>query len=295
MIIELNPGNYVIGVSGGVDSIVLLDLLKNQPAVQLVVAHYDHGIRADSKKDRQFVQKIAKQLKLPFVYESGELGPTTSEAMARKRRYEFLEKVRKNNDARAIVTAHHQDDLLETAILNILRGTNRRGLTSLGSGPLLIRPMLHLSKKEILAYAKARQLKWYDDPTNDDERYLRNYVRHQIVVKFQAKQRRQLLSIIEKTRQTNEELDKQLVNLMQNELNLQYLDRTWFISLPHEVAKEFLATWFRIQNIGNYDASTLERIVIAAKVGKAGALIDIIDGVSLNLKKDSLALVGLER
>ena len=115
----LQPGTYVVAVSGGVDSMVLLDLLAKQPDIKLIVAHYDHGIRSDSKLDRELVASSAKKYKIPFVYESGNLGPGTSENQARIARYNFLRKVQKESKADAIVTAHHQDDALETAILNI--------------------------------------------------------------------------------------------------------------------------------------------------------------------------------
>src|SRR5215471_4228206 len=94
MKIELEPGKYVVAVSGGVDSMVLLDVLKDVPGLQLVVAHYDHGMRGDSGQDRQLVQEAAAHYGLPFAYEEGKLGVRTSEAAARDARYQFLRRVR---------------------------------------------------------------------------------------------------------------------------------------------------------------------------------------------------------
>jgi tRNA(Ile)-lysidine synthase TilS/MesJ len=96
------------------------------------------------------------------------LGPKTSEAKARDARYKFLEEVKAVNKAKAIVTAHHQDDVLETAILNMLRGTGRRGLTSLQNRKNLIRPLLKFSKAAIKNYAKSHKLKWREDSTNEN-------------------------------------------------------------------------------------------------------------------------------
>src|SRR5437764_343012 len=127
------PGKYVVAVSGGVDSVALLDMLARSDDLKLVVAHFDHGIRKDSAKDRKFVEDLAKNYDLPFVYEEGHLGSGTSEAVARGARYDFLHRVKKSHGAQAIITAHHQDDVLETAIINLLRGTGRKGLTSLTS------------------------------------------------------------------------------------------------------------------------------------------------------------------
>src|SRR5438132_889977 len=127
MDIALEPGTYIVAVSGGVDSMVLLDLLRTKPELKLIVAHYDHGMRPNSTADRQLVQAVSKHHGLTFIYDQGKLG-NASEATARRARYDFLHQVREASQARAIITAHHQDDLLETAILNILRGTGRRGL-----------------------------------------------------------------------------------------------------------------------------------------------------------------------
>ena len=290
--ISLDPGTYVVAVSGGVDSIVLLHLLKNRANLKLVVAHFDHGIRVDSGSDRLFVQKTAAQLDLPFVYESAKLGKGSSEAAARTARYKFLEQARKSHDARAILTAHHQDDVLETALINIIRGTNRRGLTSLSSRQTIIRPLLNMSKKAIKAYAQSHGLTWREDSTNEDEAYLRNYVRRRMLPKFDAHSRSRLLNIIEQTRGINDELDAQMINLMHIQPSQRILDRAWFISLPHGLGREFLATWLRLRGVGSFDAKALERLVVGAKVNRPGSLINISGSVSLAVGRDHLALVG---
>src|SRR5688572_18243464 len=171
---RLSPGKYVVAVSGGVDSMVLLDLLRERPKLELIVAHFDHGIRKESARDRKLVQRIAKSYDLPFFYAEGNLGPKAGEALAREARYAFLRKIQEEQGAKAIITAHHQDDMLETAIMNLLRGTGRRGLSSLKSRKELVRPMLEWTKKGIREYAEERDLVWAEDVTNDDERYLRN-------------------------------------------------------------------------------------------------------------------------
>jgi tRNA(Ile)-lysidine synthase len=201
-------GRYIVAVSGGVDSMVLLDMLVQQPGLLLTVAHFDHGIRDDSHKDRQLVQKTAHNYGLPFVYNKGNLGAGASEADARKARYQFLHTVRKASLAEAIITAHHQDDLLETAIINMLRGTGRRGLSSLKSQDRILRPLLTYSKKQIQSYAETHNIVWYEDSTNKDEKYLRNYVRRQILAKFSDEQRQQLLVHLNTAHEFNGELVK---------------------------------------------------------------------------------------
>ena len=290
--VSLNQSTYVVAVSGGVDSMVLLDLLKNYPDLKLIVGHFDHGMRTDSESDRVFVQKTAKKLGIPFAYESAKLGSGASEASARTARYKFLEQFRQSQGAQAIVTAHHQDDVLETALINILRGTNRKGLSSLSSRPNIIRPLLNVPKKVIQAYAQSHGLKWREDSTNKDEAYLRNYIRRRLLPQFDSESRTRLLSIIEQTRGINDELDTQLINLVHIQPGQRVLDRAWFISLPHGVGKEFLATWLRVREVGNFDAKTLERLVIGAKVNRVGSLINISGTVSLEVGREHLALVG---
>src|SRR5690606_31809517 len=98
----------------------LLDMLRQQPQLQVVVAHFDHGIRPDSTEDRRLVQQVAASHGLQFVYHNGSLGSGASEDLARRARYDFLHKLRMATNAKAIITAHHQDDLLETAVYNML-------------------------------------------------------------------------------------------------------------------------------------------------------------------------------
>jgi len=91
---------YVVAVSGGVDSAVLLDILSKKPGLDLIVAHFDHGIRDDSKSDAIFVANLAKEYNLPFETKREELGSDVSEEKARDRRYEFLRAVAKKHDAK---------------------------------------------------------------------------------------------------------------------------------------------------------------------------------------------------
>lgn len=294
-------GIYVVAVSGGVDSIALLHLLHShnqnspKPAWKLTVAHLDHGIREDSAEDRRLVQKVAQEYKLPFVYHKIDLGPLASEATARKARYEFLEKVRETSKADAIITAHHQDDVLETAIINLLRGSGRKGLTALSSRDGLERPLLHIPKQVLIAHAKARQLEWREDSTNKDTSYLRNHVRHNVMSKFDDEARERLWQIISDMRVTNHEIDTIISGQLKSNIVSDRLDRHWFTNLPHAVAREVMAVWLRENGINNFDSKKLERLVVAAKVGYAGDQFDVMRGVILTVWIDNLALTALER
>ncbi len=295
MKITVSPGKYVVAVSGGVDSMVLLDLLRQKPKLELIVAHFDHGIRPDSGEDRKLVQAIAGQYSLPFVYKKGRLGPSTSEATARDARYEFLRQVQAEHGAKAIITAHHQDDMLETAILNLLRGTGRKGLSSLGDRKDLRRPLLNWTKKDIRSYAREHNVLWREDSTNADERYLRNYIRRNILTRFSDTSRADLLGRITSAKKMNAEIDTLLEQDLKRQPAPDQLNRAWYLQLPYTVAKEVMATWLRRNGVTHFDRTLIDQLVVAAKTAHPGKLADVDAGHRLALDKDKITLESRSR
>jgi tRNA(Ile)-lysidine synthase len=289
------PGKYVIAVSGGVDSVALLHNLHGQQGFKLIVAHFDHGIRPDSGADRLFVRDLAKSYGLPFVYDEGQLGKSASEAAARTARYAFLRRVQRASGAGAIITAHHQDDALETAIINLLRGSGRKGLTALASRHDVVRPLLDLPKSDLVAYARDQGLVWREDSTNQDQTYLRNYVRHRLMPRFNGEARGKFWDIVSSLQTTNHELDNLLVNQLHQQNTAGTIDRQWFNHLPHDAAREVLAAWLRAWGAGNFNRKTLERAVVAAKVGAAGKVFQLPGKCKLRIGSDYLALAAPER
>ena len=280
----------MVAVSGGVDSMVLLDLLRQMPKVRLVVAHFDHGVRPDSASDRKLVARIAKAYNLPFVYAKGNLGPGASEALAREARYAFLRKVQAEQKAEAIITAHHQDDMLETAIMNLLRGTGRRGLSSLKSRKSLVRPLLDWTKKDIREYAEEHDLVWAEDSTNSDETYLRNYIRHNILSRFTKQGRESLVRHMKQASKINEEIDELLDKDLAGQPAKDELNRSWYLQLPYAVATEMMAAWLRRNGILQFDRHLIERLVVAAKTATPGKLADINAHHVVKFTKDRIKL-----
>lgn len=285
--------SYVVAVSGGVDSVALLHILASRlPAQRLVVAHFDHGIRKDSAEDRHFVGRLAKTYGLTFVFDEGRLGAGASEATARQARYAFLRQVKHSSAADYIVTAHHEDDLLETAIINLLRGTGRKGLASLRSRDDLYRPLLVTPKAHIIAYAKRQGLQWHEDSTNANPNYLRNYVRQAIMPNLDVDARQRLRRLIAETHDVNVQVD----SLLAAQLHLQpagdRLDRRWFIMLPHAVAREIMAAWLRQLGITDFDRTLLERLTIAAKTYASGKKADINRQYTMVVTRDELIAVS---
>ncbi len=201
---------YVVAVSGGIDSVVMLDMLVSSAEHELVVAHYDHGIRENSSEDAELVRSLAQTHGLVFETSEGKLGPSTSEADARDARYRWLESVMKTHEAAAIVTAHHQDDVIETMIINLIRGTGWRGLISLRNREMLIRPLLSWSKQQIVMYAIEHELSWREDSTNDDVRYLRNYIRYRYVQRLSQAERNTWVKLNVAQTKVGEAIDEEI-------------------------------------------------------------------------------------
>ena len=297
----MNPiqltNQYVIAVSGGVDSMTLLDLiLKGTKNTDLIiVAHVDHNIRIDSGKDLQLVSRISRKHNLKFYSTHLNLEPHASEEKARLGRYQFLNEVVLNTGAEGLITAHHQDDLIETILINLIRGTNRKGLTSLASNHQIYRPLLNYSKKAILSYALKNDLKWREDSTNKDTDYLRNYLRLQVLNKLQFNQRRAILNISENQKDLNRAIDTILDNLYRLKIKNDRLDRLWFNAIDFKTQKELLSYWLRRKGLREFNLKQIERTVNYLKVARSGAIIEVSKGYTFDIDKDYLALRALER
>lgn len=175
----------LVGLSGGVDSTVLLHLLRflsDMEGHNLVAAHFDHRMRPDSENDLQWVRGLCRAWGVELRTGTADRSPG-SEDEARNQRYSFLLRVMAEEGAAAIATGHHADDQVETVLFRILRGTGLRGLAGMPDfrPPGLFRPLLPFSKSEILAYARENLVPSRADPTNLDTKYSRNFLRHEVL------------------------------------------------------------------------------------------------------------------
>jgi len=178
----------LIAVSGGLDSVVLLHLL-NKMEVDCVVAHCNFRLRGkDSDKDEVFVSHLAEKYNFPFyvtAFDTTEYAKEKSisiEMAARELRYEWFESIRQTSQCQYTLTAHHADDVIETILNNLARGTGIHGLTGIKDKQgYLIRPLLPFSRNEISSYASENQLEFHEDYTNAQTDFVRNKIRHQII------------------------------------------------------------------------------------------------------------------
>lgn len=182
----------IAAVSGGVDSIVMLDELKRTDHT-IIVAHVNHGLRSEADEDEAFVRRVAQEY--GYIFEARRLQlQGKSENEARQARWQVLRTLAKQYHG-IIATAHHQDDILETMVINLTRGTGWRGIAALRLTTEITRPLLSLSKAEIVARAIDRGLTWREDESNFDVRYLRNYIRTAIIPRFSGEQRQAFLRL----------------------------------------------------------------------------------------------------
>lgn len=286
---DIQTGRYVVAVSGGVDSVVLLDMLTQESGLELVVAHFDHGIRKNSAEDSTFVADLAKKYHLQFFSERVELGADASEATARSHRYKFLEKVKQAVNARAIITAHHQDDLIETALLNVLRGTRHKGLVSLQSSEERTRPLLTMSKDQLIKYAQAHDLVWREDDTNQDVRYKRNELRSVLKDSLSPKRRQQIVKQLQHVKDQSQQIEAITQAILADQPD-GAIYRSLLKDIDDTIACELIAEWLRLNQIG-FDRKTLERVVKGNRQLQNGAQIDLQGKNYCLLQKQQIVLM----
>lgn len=278
---------YIVAVSGGVDSVVLLDMLAKMKCFNVIVAHFDHGIRSESGEDARFVQELAAQYDVSFEYERAELGEQASEEVARAARYAFLRNVAQRYSGQ-IVTAHHADDVLETIIINITRGTGWRGLASLRDTDEIARPLLSYRKQQLIDYALQHSLNWHEDRTNSETKYLRNTIRHTVIPRLGGQTEDILLELyrrqIAKRKEIEEATSDILAGIRQDKGTYR---RHEFIMYSKALAGELLYEILRHEKGKGTMQSRLDAAIFAIKTAKAGAEYQIGDGVSLIFQRQT--------
>ena len=187
-----NPGVVVAAVSGGADSMVMLHLLRTMRETggvdEIVCAHFNHGLRESAARDEGHVRRVCAEWNIPFVSESADIAAMAAqtgqsvEMAAREARYGFLRRVEEERVADYILTAHNADDNAETVLLNLIRGTGLAGLCGIPvQRGVLIRPLLHVSREEIMVYAQAHNVPYVEDESNQDTVHRRNQLRLEVI------------------------------------------------------------------------------------------------------------------
>jgi tRNA(Ile)-lysidine synthase len=270
---------FLLAVSGGLDSMALFSLFlhfKKHFSFDFAVAHFHHGphevpsIQDYRFQAAHFVKKACDQHEVGFFcnIQSAEQStflnvfekPLNSEQELRQARYQFLESVRVQEGFRWIVTAHHQDDLLETRLMRLIRGTGPEGLQAmrLRDGDRL-RPLLHWSRQELSAWIQERGEEWIEDPSNQDWGSLRNWIRGFWLPELEKKQpggtaclSRSLNNIVSNSNPTLE---------LSDYISKKSLILAEWLTLNTEQKRQILASYMKSQGLKNYGLSHINEVI----------------------------------
>ena len=270
---KVSPKKYLIAVSGGVDSVVLLEMLAKKHE-NILVAHFDHGIREDSKEDAIFVRQLAVKYGVKFFTKREELGANASEEKARRARYKFLRELSEKQNA-TIVTAHHLDDVVETIIINMVRGTGWRGLAVLNAEDIY-RPLINFKKQEIINYAKQNNLKWREDPTNSLNVYMRNIVRHKI--DLNNEQNNELKILHQEQIRLAKEVKSEVTSLLKSIKNDNKISRYFINSIDQASAYEII----RELTKGELTPSQIDSVINAIKTQRNGTIFEASKNIKIH-------------
>jgi tRNA(Ile)-lysidine synthase len=242
--------NVDCAVSGGADSVSLL-VLACAANLNVTAWHVDHGLREHSHTEAELVAQLATQLGAQFESRSVavEQGANT-EARAREARYGVL--------PQGVMTGHTADDQAETILINLLRGSGTRGLA--GMQPTAQRPLLHIRRSETEALCNALGIAVFNDPSNDDERFQRNRIRHEVLPLVESLAKRDLVPVL--TRQADLlRDDDDLLNELASALDP--TDALALANAPIALSRRAIRSW--LTNPLVPDSATVERVLDVAR------------------------------
>jgi tRNA(Ile)-lysidine synthase len=250
----LPPGRALVAVSGGPDSVALLDLLvrsQDLHGLDLVVAHLDHGIHPDSPIVAEQVRALGTSYQLPVHVGRLALGPDTGETRARAERYAWLEALRVSLGAGMIFTAHHAGDQVETVLMRALAGSGPAGLS--GMSPVrghLVRPLLPFTREQLVLHLEEHGLTAWQDPANSDARHLRSWIR---------------TDLLPALRQRLPQVDASLLRLSRQASRDRAAWDAVLGALPElDVCVENEAISVAAPSVGGYDSPLAQAVILAA-------------------------------
>lgn len=266
-----------IACSGGMDSCVLLHLIhshkqKIKQNLELQVVYVNHGLQAEGAKWGEFCKAQSSAYDIPFLQlDISEALPKgiSVEAWARDRRYSMIADVMQKDDL--LLTAHHQDDQVETFFLQALRGVGPRGLASMPANKVFakgyhVRPLLNFTRSELFLYANENDLIWNEDPSNSETRYDRNYLRHNILSDIEKQwpaYRKTITRLIKNQQETKTLLSEigqvDLENTLSNDRCCLRLDKLKKLSLVRQ--KNLIYSWLHDRRLATPDSKHMNHII----------------------------------
>ena len=258
----------VVGVSAGPDSMCLLNLLQKKTN-KIIVCHINHNVRKESQEEELFLQKYSYKYNL--IFESmiiDNYSENNFENEARKKRYSFYEKILKKYNAKYLFLAHHGDDLIETILMKIARGSNIEGYAGIKeisnfNNYKIIRPLLSYTKEDIIEYNKKNNIPYYIDKSNTDTKYTRNRYRKNILPLLKEEDKNIHIKFLKYSKTLNE-YDKYIKKVVFEKLDTIFNNNTIFIEelnkLDDFIQKNTLYQIFNIVYNNKTDIITEEHI-----------------------------------
>ena len=295
----------VCAISGGVDSMCLLDIVKKYN-VNIICAHVNHNLREESFEEYEFVKNYCDDNNIIFegiTLDKIEKGNLESEF--RKRRYSFFESLINKYNAKYLLTAHHGDDLMETILMRIVRGSSINGYSgfekeSIRDNYSILRPLIYLTKDELYEYAKSNNIEYREDKTNNSDKYTRNRYRKYILPKLKEENNnvhKKFIKFSEELNDSykfinsyvNELLDKYYIN---NKLDIEYIK-----SLDDFIIKKIIFNLLKDiykSNINLIDDNNINEVLKVIKSNKPNLSVDLPNNIKLLKKYNILEVSSFE-
>lgn len=268
----LRSKRILLAISGGLDSMVMLDVLlklnkqlSDEDKKELIVAHFNHHLREESDKDAQLVKEFAQANDLTyFISHWDQPAKTNVEANARDARYQFFGDVMVNTNCDTLITAHHLNDLGETVLMRLIRGTSLRGArgirsnyqrilttsTKYAKSIRVLRPLISIKKEELYLYAKEYSIPYNEDQTNFDLTFMRNRMRHQIIPALEKENPQFLANLMLLSDQLEASYDAHYEQYLkaEPELLMQLSGERWLLYIPKflELSKDLIQVYLAI-------------------------------------------------
>lgn len=267
-----SPDNKILlGVSGGVDSVVMLNLFIRKK-YNIGIAHCNFQLRGkESDDDQEFVEDLAKSEKISLFikkFNTAEYARNNNMSIqmaARELRYGWFDEIRQKHNYMYIAVGHNMDDAIETFFINLLRGTGIRGLTGIRSkNNNVIRPLLFASRKEICKYAQGRKIHFREDSSNAETKYLRNKIRHDIIpelIKINPDFNKTMTETFERLKETEALLNKSIEKIKSDIIEKKSPDRILVDISKLASAKPVNIILFEIIRDYGFNYQTVENII----------------------------------
>jgi tRNA(Ile)-lysidine synthase len=273
---EFSPdGRYLVGVSGGRDSVALLHWLVDAGYKDLIVSHLNHQLRGRaSDADALFVTKLANKYRVDLAVQSANVRAFAAkkkmsiETAARDARYKFFAQTAKRRHCRTIFLGHHADDVVETFLINLFRGSGTTGLASMREVSKrrindvdlkVVRPLLGIWRSEIDRYVRSYRLKFREDATNKNPTPLRNRIRRCVIPYLEKTLGRNIRQSIWRTAMIAAEEEAWIQNQLPNSVDVE-LSVAGLLVLPVALQRRQILKWLRAQNISNVGFDVVESV-----------------------------------